>query len=362
MHLARVAEAETIYKQLGVRLETMTGENSLRLWLRWGRAWAYFLSQILGDLNAAEEACNSIRQRIDLQNPALEEERMYFLNAECIVEMDLGRYAESQIHNDERLKIAQARNNLKEQTAAWNVKGITSLALGDLDAACEHYEKALNISRVVGYRRGEVITLHNLGSTFADQGRWAEAIQYEEQYLSISRVTGNRLAEAYAPYTLGAIAIEQGEFVRAEALLHEGLKISEENGWPLLIEIGQLSLVNLRFYRWFEQRDPAELQEVVRQMKTFEQSPHSDQKGEFFATLALAICLAGEPEEARQVLQRARQKADESWVTDRIWLDYAEAVVNRQSCEKPVEWFRQHGLVRAVNFAERVQHAIDSQR
>ncbi len=358
VHLARVPEAEAVYKQLGARLETMTGENSLRLWLRWGRAWAYFLSQIAGNPKAAEEVCNSIRQRINLHNPVLEEERLFFLSAESNVEIDLGRYAEAQAHNDERLSIAQARNNQKEEVAAWNIKGIICQALGELNSTCEYYEKALNISRVIGYRRGEVIALHNLASTYADQGRWEIAIQHEEQYLAISRVTGNRLAEAYAPLTLGAIAVEQGEFERADALLHQGLKIAEENGWPLLIELGQLSLVNLRFYRWFEQRDPAALQEVARQMKAFEQAPHSDQNGEFFATLSLAIYLAGDPKGARAVLRRARQKADASWVTDRVWLDYAEAVINRRSGEKALEWFRQRGFVRAVAFFERVQRVI----
>jgi class 3 adenylate cyclase/tetratricopeptide (TPR) repeat protein len=358
VHLARVSEADAVYKALGVRLETLTGENSLRLWLRWGRAWSYFLSQIVGNAKAAEEVCNSIRQRIDLQNPALEEERMFFLNGESIVEMDMGRYDDAQVHNDERLMIAEKRKNLKEQTAAWNVKGIIAQSLGDLNATCEDYEKALTISRAIGYRRGEVVTLHNLGSTYADMGRWDIAIQHEEQYLAISRVTGNRLAEAYAPFTLGSIAIEQGEFERADALLRQGLKIAEENGWPLLTEIGQLSLVNLRFYRWFEQCDPAELQEVVRQMKTFEQSPHTDQKGEFFATLSVAALLSGDPEEARAILQRARQKEDDSWVTDRVWLDYAEAVINNQSCKTSLDWFRQRGFMRAVAFAERVQRVL----
>ena len=362
VHLARATEAETVYKRLGERLETLTGDNRLRLWLRWGRAWAYMLSQIVGNPKEAEHVCNTIRQRFDLQDPALEEERLSFLSAESNVESDLGRYAEAQAHNDERLSLAKARNNLKEEANAWNVKGNIAQSLGELRSSAEYYIKSLNISRAIGYRRGEVIVLYNLASnTYLEQAQWETAIQHEQQYLAISRATGNRLAEAYAPFTLGAIAMERGEFEEAEANLLEGLQVAEENGWPRLIDNGQQYLASLKFYRWFEQRDPTLLQDVIERFKRIEQIPQSVQNGEFFTSLALATYFSGDRAEARAVLLRARMQADESWVTDRVWLDYAEAVVNQQSWAKPLEWFREHGFVRVVAFVGRVQSAIDRQ-
>jgi hypothetical protein len=144
--------------------------------------------------------------------------------------------------------------------------------------------------------------------------------------------------------------------------LQQGLQISEENGWPLLIDVGQQYLANLHLNRWFIQHDSAQLQEVVRQLKSFEQAANFDQSGEFFATLALATYLSGDPEEARAVLQRAHILADESWVTDRVWLDYAEAVVNQNEREKTMAWFREHGFLRAVAFLERVEGALDIQQ
>ena len=362
VHLARAAEAETVYKKLGERLETLTGENRLRLWLRWGHAWAYMLSQILGNPREAEAVCKSIRQRFDLQDPSLEEERLSFLSAESSVETDLGRYAEARLHNNERLNLAQASNNRKEEANAWNIQGIIEQSLGELQSAGECYERSLNISRTIGYRRGEVIALHNLAGTYADQARWETAARCEEQYLAISRSTGNRLAEAYAPFMLDAIAIEQGEFEKAEAFLQQGMQAAQQNGWPRLIDVGRQSLASLQFYRWCEQGDPTLLQEAIRSLKELAQVPHIDQNGEFYTTLALATYLSGDTREARAGLQRARALADESWVTDSVWLDYADAVIHKRSWNKPLEWFRQHGVLRAVAFVERVQGALDRQQ
>jgi class 3 adenylate cyclase/predicted ATPase len=358
VHLARVTEAEAVYKRVGTRLETLQSVHAARLWLRWGRAWAYFLSQILGNSKAAKEVCNSIFKREDIQAPALEQERMSFLSAESLIEIDLGRYDEAQAHNETRLKIAQAHNNLKEESAAWNSRGILAQTLGKLDSACEYYGESVNIARSSGNRRGEAIALHNLAGTYVDRGQWETAIRFEQQYLSTSRATGNRLAEAYAPYILGAVATEQDNFEQAEALLQHGLKISQDNGWLLLIEVGQQYLVNLEFYRWLQHPDPVLIKDIIRRMKSHEQTEHSDRSGEFFAMLALMACLSGDLEDAREVLHRANALANESWVADRIWLDYAEAVINRTSCEKPLEWFRLNGFVRAVGFINRVQSAL----
>jgi tetratricopeptide (TPR) repeat protein len=188
------------------------------------------------------------------------------------------------------------------------------------------------------------------------------AARCEEQYLAISRSTGNRLAEAYAPFMLDSIAVEQGQFEEAEAFLQQGMQAAQENGWPRLIDVGRQSLASLQFYRWCEQRDPTLLHEAIAGLKELAQIPHVDQNGEFFTTLALAIYLSGDAREARAVLRRTRALADESWVTDSVWLDYAEAVIHQRSWKKPMEWFRQHGFLRAVGYIERVEHAMDRQR
>jgi tetratricopeptide (TPR) repeat protein len=192
------------------------------------------------------------------------------------VESDLGRYTEARLHNDERLRLARLRNNLKEEASSWNIQGINVQSLGELISAGECFEKSVSISRTIGYRRGEVIALHNLAGTYADQGRWEMAARCEEQYLAISRSTGNRLAEAYAPFTLLSIALEQGEYEKAEAFLQQGMQAAEQNGWLRLIDVGRQSLASLQFYRWCEHGGQALLQEVVTTLRELAQNPRFD--------------------------------------------------------------------------------------
>ena len=359
MQYARIPEAEKVYRQIETRLMEIEGANIPRLWMRWGKAWSYFQGQILGNTQEAQKTCESIRQRVNLQDPALEEERMLFAAAETDAAMNLGDYDKSEASNNERLKIAQSRHNLSQESSAWIMRGLIAQGRGDLVTTSEHYEKSLAISRSIGYRRGEAITLHNQAENFTDRGLLDLAIQYEEQYLALSRATGNRLAEAYAPSTLGVIAAEKGEYDQAETYIRHSLQIAEENGWPLLVEMGKLYLANLMLFRWFDQRNPEFLSQAMQQYEILESTPPTERHGEFYACLILVLFLSGHQKRATAMLKRVRQEASESWVTDRIWLDFAEAIVKHQPWDKPLSWFREHGFQRAVNFVEQVTRVIE---
>jgi hypothetical protein len=151
-----------------------------------------------------------------------------------------------------------------------------------------------------------------------------------------------------------------GEFDKAEAFYSRCLQVAEENGWPLLVEVGKSSLASLLFYRWFERRDPALLASAVQKLRTVNESSRSEQAGESYATLILALYFSGNEEEAKATLRHARERSNESWVTDRIWLDFVEAVINRQSWIEPLDWFRSHDFKRAVRFIARVERIIGS--
>ena len=123
--------------------------------------------------------------------------------------------------------------------------------------------------------------------------------------------------------------------------------------------MGKLSLANLSLYRLLEQPDPARLAQALQQYEDLENISHTDQPGEFYAALTLLLFMSGNQKRAEEVLARVRQESSESWVTDRIWLDFAEAVIHRQPWDQPLSWFREHGFQRAVNFVERVAHVVE---
>ena len=67
--------------------------------------------------------------------------------------------------------------------------------LGETRKAIGYLERALNISRKIGDRRGEGADLGNLGNAYAGLGETRKAIEYHEQALAISREIGDRRGE-----------------------------------------------------------------------------------------------------------------------------------------------------------------------
>ncbi len=53
-------------------------------------------------------------------------------------------------------------------------------------------------------------------------------------------------------------------------------------------------------------------------------------------------------------LERARLNVDSSWTAARIFLELGEAILDRKPLDPFIEWFKDHGFLRAVEFTEKV--------
>jgi class 3 adenylate cyclase/tetratricopeptide (TPR) repeat protein len=359
--LGRVDEARQVYESIVPRLESLQSMTGQRLWLRWGHSWCYLLGELLEENATAQAVCQIVHQKVDLDNPALESGRLVFLNGEALVEYNLGRYDRAQEINDERLELSQRLHNPREESRAWNLKGIIALNTGDLANAFDYLQKAVNISRSIGYRRGEVVGLHNLAATALEQGKSEIAQEYEEQYLNTSRIAGNPLAEAYARYAFGEIALYQGNYGQAEAWYQEAMQIAEENHWPAQISMVRIGLGELSLARWFDQRQPALLEHAIIEMRRAIQADAGDEGGEIHAKIVLAYFLSGNERSAQEALLDARENTPDVSEADRCWLDFAEAVVYHKTIKAPLLWFRNHGFRRATTFIERFQTVLGCQ-
>lgn len=355
--LGRVSEAHTAYEIVGQVLAGLQGTVGQILWLRWGRLWVSFLTELLLDPTAAENVCRQMHQRVDLHDPALADERVNFLAAEALSAVRLGRFEPARAIIKEQLELAQSHGNLREESGAWNSLGMSYDALGDLSAAEQCYQKAINLSRKIGFRRREVIALHNLGLVYQDQCNWEAARRHQEQYIALSRLIGNHLAESYGPAYLGVIAMEQGEFARAEEQIEIALQTALENNWTRLVGLCHALRGHLRFRRWLAGGERAELDRAVEELLSFEEAwSHLDEAGEVYANLALALFSKGDVAAAAAALRRARSHVDQSWLAARHWLEAAEAVISGASLDAPLGWFLQHGFFRAIAFFQRPLH------
>lgn len=353
--LGRVKEAEAAYNRLELDIELLRGVSADILRLRWANLWGYFLAEILGKPHVAHQIYEHMRADMDLDAEALQSERMALLGTEFNIEMRLGRYDRAKTLADELLAVARRSHNARTEARAWNSMGITRHSLGYWNEAAECYENAVRLARSIGERRLEAIALHNIGLVLMDQARYDEAGQSQEKYLELSRSIGNRMAESYAPAYLGFIELSRGNFGQAEEQVAVSLKLAQANNWQRLVGLNQALVAVLAFYQWLENRQPATLSlalEVFGQAEPGWQG--LDEAGEFYAAYAIACHLAGDQTAARQVLLRAHQNVDESWTTARVSLEMAEALVEGNPTGRLLDWFKERGFNRWVDFIARV--------
>jgi len=81
-----------------------------------------------------------------------------------------------------------------------------------------------------------------------------------------------------------------------------------------------------------------------------------DEAGEFYAHYAIASHLAGKTETACEILERAHQNVDESWISARLLLEFADAIIAGQPFDDKLTWFNERGFVRWVDFIQKNHH------
>jgi len=102
--------------------------------------------------------------------------------------------------------------------------------LGDPQKAIDFYEKALAISREIGYLLGEGTDLVNLGNSYSNLGDLRKAIDFYEKALAIFREIGDRRGEGYSLGNLGAAYFNLGDPRKAIEFYEKALDISREIG------------------------------------------------------------------------------------------------------------------------------------
>jgi class 3 adenylate cyclase/tetratricopeptide (TPR) repeat protein len=353
--LGKVQDSQDAYHQIELSLETMRGVASDILRLRWANSWGYFLIEIMGRPHVAQQAYAILRSQMDLNAETLQSERMALLEIEFNIEWRFGRYDNAKILADELLDVARRNQNPRIEARAWNSMGITQHALGLWQQAAECYENSIRLGRSIGERRIEAIGLHNLGLVLVDQGKHEQARRSQQHYLELSRLIGNHMAESYAPAYLGFIEILQENFEQAQIQIAHSLKLAQENQWNRLVGLNHAFGALLLFYRWLASNRTSNLDSVLQAFAQAETGWQGlDEAGEFYATYALACHLSGDSRLAAEVLQRAHQNVDESWVTARVSLESAETIVAGQPLEEQLTWFKSRGFMRWVNFIQKV--------
>ena len=101
---------------------------------------------------------------------------------------------------------------------------------GDYAAATMHIEESLVLSRELGDRRVEAITLGQLGILATQRGRYGVARDYYRQALDVARAIGHRSLESGMINNLGETEQQLGNYDAALGLFEAGRRLSAEIG------------------------------------------------------------------------------------------------------------------------------------
>jgi hypothetical protein len=163
------------------------------------------------------------------------------------------------------------------------------------------------------------------------------------------------MAESYAPAYLAMTAICQRLFENAESWIAQSLTLAESNGWTRLVGLNQGFTGLLNLHRWLASRGTDCLPRVIETLSASEDVwKNIDEAGEFYAALMIAQVHMDKESAARDTLARARTNVDSSWTAARIFLELSEAIIERKPLDTFIEWFKEHGFLRAVEFTEKV--------
>ena len=99
---------------------------------------------------------------------------------------------------------------------------------GDLEGARQTRERAIDLTRRTGHRRGQAVELGNMAALLQDLGQLGEAMNMYELQFPIAREVGDRRGEAIGRLNLAALLSSLGDMDAARDYLEKSLAIFEE--------------------------------------------------------------------------------------------------------------------------------------
>jgi tetratricopeptide (TPR) repeat protein len=142
----------------------------------------------------------------------------------------LGRTAEAATYFEQALAAATDGESLVRMAKAHMALGITARALGELEAAKRHCDRALALHRRLGQERVANEILNNLGDVYYAQGNIEEAHRLQRQCLERGRRLKEFTAVAASAAELARYALADGQFSEAQALAAEARQAAEHAG------------------------------------------------------------------------------------------------------------------------------------
>jgi class 3 adenylate cyclase/tetratricopeptide (TPR) repeat protein len=294
----------------------------------------------LGELKAAEKACQNSSQKADMAagrqikaraqsvlgrimqqrgnlSGALEMHKSALSTAQDIgsqkdiigallniadVQSSEGQLTESQKNQQEAIDLARRIGDTQQILIWQTIRGVDLVTQGNYDDAKAVYLQELTIARNVGDKQATSDTLQNLGVVFLQTGGLNAAEEDTAQSLDIARKARLRNEELGALSSLGDIQMARGNLSGARKSYDEGLKLTLQSGDEGNAANCRLGLAKLAI----ENGEVSTAEMLSRQAsETFEKYALVDPEGDALNTLARAFLAQGKPSEARVQIDKA---------------------------------------------------------
>ncbi len=233
-----------------------------------------------------------------------------------------GRYKQSREHFEECLRRSRAEGNRQVECSIENGLGTLDAALGRLDDAAAHHERAYALAQEIQDEVGQAIALGDLGTVSHEVGRLADAQASYTRCLEIFRRSGDRLGEAHALANLGEVEFALGRPADARAHLVDGGGLAAEIGCTPLVAFCDLILGLLADETGEEDRAIELITSAIEQMRA-DCAPREASNAS--ALVGELLLRRGDEDEARTWIEAALASAEEVGAPNEIGLAAAVA-------------------------------------
>ncbi|MFT5723479.1 MAG: adenylate cyclase [Bacteroidia bacterium] len=128
------------------------------------------------------------------------------------------------------LKFGEQNQNGRAKSLAYNLMGVSSWLKSNYPEALGYYQRSLNISQEIGFKRGSASTSTNIGIIYSQQGDYPKALDYYRRSLKIYKEIGDKKGGGNTLNNIGIIYKQHGDYRKALEYFQRSLKIFEEIG------------------------------------------------------------------------------------------------------------------------------------
>ncbi len=144
-------------------------------------------------------------------------------------------YEQAAVEAQTALELFGSADDARGEAEALGLLGIITMERGESDGAVDYYDRAVVLSRRIGYRHGEAVNTANRGNALWFAGRISEALSSFAEAIELFRSMGNRRGQALVQANAASIHhsvvgddVVAGEYCRSA--LEYFVEVNNEDG------------------------------------------------------------------------------------------------------------------------------------